>query len=71
MTLCIPFFFLLVDSVFVSALAGFLRRGCTTGAMVPPPVPVVACVNAGSRGSRCGRPAAELVRLADSAAVVG
>jgi len=38
-----PFFFLLVDSVLLSALAAF-SEAAVTGAIVPPPVPVVACV---------------------------
>jgi hypothetical protein len=54
-----PFFFLLVDSVLLSALAAF-SDAAVTGAIVPP-VPVVACV----------RPEASGVEAAGSGAVPG
>ena len=68
MTLCIPFFFLLVDSVLWSALAAF-SGVVTTGAMVPPPLPVVAWVTPEAAGTAAEGAASVLIGL--SFAVVG
>jgi len=72
MTLCIPFFFLLVDSVFLSALAAFSGL-VTTGAMVPPLLPVVASVTpeaagTAAEGAAAGGAASGLIGLSLAAA---
>ena len=67
MTLCIPFFFLLVDSVFLSALAAF-SGVVMTGAMVPPLLPVVACVTPEATGTAADGAASVLMDLSFAAA---